>query len=89
MLLEVRFAFFLFLGGLLLFDLVSGLLVLFEVEFDDQHGHSVDLPELTLVVLGDGEHLNEVDPVIDGKANELSQVGVQNEFESHNDTLQF
>jgi hypothetical protein len=83
---------FLVLAGLLgrlllLLVLLLGLRLL-EVQVDDDHGSGLDFPQLALVVLGKGEALDEGNPVLDGDAYELSQVGVHDVLKAVDDALE-
>lgn len=77
-----------FLGRLLLFLVLLLGLRLLEVQVDDDHGSGLDFPQLALVVLGKCEALDKGNPVLDGDAYELTQVGVHDVLKAVDDALE-
>ena len=75
------------LGRLLLLLVVLLGLRLLEVQVDDDHGSSLDFPKLVQVLLGEGKALNKGNPVLDGDANELTEVGVHDVLKAIDDAL--
>ena len=70
--------------------LSTGALIFFRtfvVKIDNEKGSLGSLPKFSKVILWIGEGPNEVNPVIDWVFDKTSQVGVQNKFESHHNSL--
>lgn len=86
------FSFFgwLFLVFLLLLGLLFVLLLLFLLnsKVDDDIWDIIHSPKLIIVQIWIGEVLNEVDIIVNGDLDKLSQVGVQDIVESGNDSLE-
>jgi len=59
----------------------------FKVKMDDYHRGGLHFPKLSLIILGEGETLNEGNPVLNGDSHELTKVSVHDVLEAVDNTL--